>query len=322
MCTGIRFTDDSGNLYFGRNLDWDSDFGQSVYVTQRGFSHPKFQDGKITSKHAAVGAAICVDGFPLYFDVGNEVGLACGGLNFPGYAKYADGNNVPAGKTAVPSYEFPLWVVSQFQTVDEVKAALEDIAITDTPFSEQFQASLLHWLIGDGEKSIVVEYMEDGMHVYDNDLDVLANQPTFPYHHENVRSYLNVSPEYPGKVVWERDDIKPYGGGSLMRGLPGDFYSPSRFVRVAYFNAHYPVQQGEQANVTRLFKTLHGVMQIEGASKMESGHFEISTYTGGYSQATKSYYYSKYDDFKIHKYPIEEIGFDGGKAVAAKEVAF
>lgn len=28
MCTGLRFTDDQGNLYFGRNLDVGQDYGE------------------------------------------------------------------------------------------------------------------------------------------------------------------------------------------------------------------------------------------------------------------------------------------------------
>lgn len=30
MCTGLRFTDDQGNLYFGRNLDVGQDYGEGL----------------------------------------------------------------------------------------------------------------------------------------------------------------------------------------------------------------------------------------------------------------------------------------------------
>lgn len=32
MCTGLRFTDDKGNLYFGRNLDVGQDYGEGVII--------------------------------------------------------------------------------------------------------------------------------------------------------------------------------------------------------------------------------------------------------------------------------------------------
>ena len=28
MCTGVRFSDDEGNTYFGRNLDWSFSYGR------------------------------------------------------------------------------------------------------------------------------------------------------------------------------------------------------------------------------------------------------------------------------------------------------
>ena len=37
MCTGLRFNDPEGNLYFGRNLDVESSYGEKVLVTRRNY---------------------------------------------------------------------------------------------------------------------------------------------------------------------------------------------------------------------------------------------------------------------------------------------
>ena len=37
MCTGVRFTDGKGNMYFGRNLDWSCSYGERVVITPRGY---------------------------------------------------------------------------------------------------------------------------------------------------------------------------------------------------------------------------------------------------------------------------------------------
>jgi choloylglycine hydrolase len=87
-----------------------------------------------------------------------------------------------------------------------------------------------------------------------------------------------------------------FGSGSWMRGLPGDYYAPSRFVRVAYLNTHYPMKSTEEENVSRLFHTLAGVAMIDGAAEMADGKCEITVYTGGYSAATKTYYYNTYEN--------------------------
>lgn len=51
MCTGLRFTDDQGNLYFGRNLDVGQDYGEGVIITPRNYPLPyKFLDNTTTKR--------------------------------------------------------------------------------------------------------------------------------------------------------------------------------------------------------------------------------------------------------------------------------
>ena len=108
-----------------------------------------------------------------------------------------------------------------------------------------------------------------------------------------------------------------FGSGSLMRGLPGDYYSPSRFVRVAYLNTHYPVQSDEASNVSRLFHTLTGVAMIDGAAAMADGKFEKTVYTGGYSTATQTYYYNTYEDPAIKSVALQDFEIDSDKLITA-----
>ena len=161
MCTGVRFNDENGNMFFGRNLDWSVGYGQKIVVTPKGYNYHSAFLGDMRPKHALIGMGIVAENTPLYFDCGNEAGLAIAGLNFPGYAEYAP--DAVDGKTNVAAYEFPLWVAMNFETVDEVERALKDVAIVAKPISEQYPVSLLHWIIGDAKRSIVVEYTADGM---------------------------------------------------------------------------------------------------------------------------------------------------------------
>ena len=312
MCTGVRFSDDKGNMFFGRNLDWSTGYGQKVVLTPRGYSYNSAFLGEMKSKQGAIiGMAIVVENTPLYFDCANESGLAIAGLNFPGYAHYE--TNAVDGKTNVAAYEFPLWVAMNFATVDEAEKALRDTAIVAKPINAQFPVSELHFIIGDGKRSIVVEYSERGMEIFDNKVDVLTNQPGYAWHQENLRNYMNLFPQMPKEVKWEKQVLTPFGSGSLMRGIPGDYYAPSRFVRVAYLNTHYPVQSTEEANVLRLFHTLTGVAMIDGAATMIDGKSEITVYTGGYSAATKTYYYSTYENPAIVAVPMSDFKLDSAE---------
>jgi choloylglycine hydrolase len=313
MCTAIRFSDGNGHVYLARNLDWTSGYGETVVITPTGFAarSPFGAVGAIT--HAVVGMGIVEEDTPLYFDCGNDAGLAVAGLNFPGYAHY--GPDVVEGATNVAAFEFPLWAAAQFASVDDVEAALSDVVIVDRPINEKYPSSLLHWIIGDATRAIVVEQTNDGLSVFDDDVDVLANQPGFAWHHENMRNYLNTAPDFPGESVLGRAHLTPFGSGSHMRGIPGDYYSPSRFARAAYVNAHYPEKASEVENVSRAFHTLQQVAMVDGAAAMDSGEFEKTIYTGLFSSRTASYYWSTYDDFAVRSVSLADHETDGTELV-------
>ena len=314
MCTAVRFCDDKGGMYFGRNLDWSEGYGQKVVITPRGYVYNSAFLGTMKPQAGAIiGMAVDYNGLPLYFDCMNEAGLAIAGLNFPGYAAYEP--SAVEGRQNVAAYEFPLWVTMNFKSVDEVEAALSKVAIVAKPVSDAFPVSELHYMIGDGKRSIVVEYTARGMEIFHNDVDVLTNQPGYGWHQENLRNYMGVAPEMPEKVDWSKAEMKPFGSGSLMRGLPGDCYSPSRFVRVAYHNTHYPTKSGEDENVSRLFHTLTSVAMVDGAAKMADGKCEITVYTGGCSATNGTYYYNTYEDPAIKTVKMGDYNLESEKLI-------
>lgn len=307
MCTGIRFTDGNGSMYFGRNLDWETSYGERVVVTPRGHAVPYAFLGDLPCEHAVIGMGIVVPDAPdtpLYFDCANEAGLAVAGLNYPDLAHYE-----PAavdGKTNVAAYEFPLWVAALHGSVDEVEAALSNTAVVAKPVNEQFGVAHLHWIIGDPERSIVVECDADGMHVHRNPVDVLTNQPGFAWHLENLRNYIALTTEAVPAATWGATELAPFGAGAGMRGIPGDAYPPSRFVRAAFVNANYPQKTTEEENVARLFRTLGSVAMVEGMARMGDGNFEKTVYTGGFSTRTRRYYWSTYDDPAIRSAALDD----------------
>lgn len=320
MCTSIRFSTRPGHFFFARNLDWSCGYGQVPLVIPRNYAYESAFCGRHDSGYAVVGMGITASRpqgaaeIPLYFDCANEAGLAVGGLNFPGYAEYEKESREK--KTNVAAYEFPFWLARRFASVDEAERALSGVAVVGESVNEGYPVSYLHWMIADKDRSIVVECMADGLHVYHDDADVLANQPTFPWHRENLRNYLNCSSAFPSVASWGKAELIPYGAGAGMRGLPGDYYSPSRFVRAAYLNAHYPQQDTEQGNVTRAFRTLGGVSMVKGAAAMGDGTSEYTVYTGGFSSETQRYYYSTYDDPTVRYVSLRDFDLDGGEIVS------
>ena len=222
MCTAVRFNGSDGNMFLGRNLDWNHGYGEKVRVVPKGHDVAYRYVDDAPTAHAIVGMCVAMDGYPMFFDCGNDAGLAVAGLNFPGFAEYAD---APVeGKSNVCAYEFPLWVCAHFSTVDEVEAALRDAVVVGQPAGEGLGVSYLHWIVGDAARSIVVECRPDGMHVLDDPVDVLTNQPSLEWHLENLRSYVTADNTFPQASEWGRAKLAPYGVGAGMRGIPGDCY--------------------------------------------------------------------------------------------------
>ena len=106
-------------------------------------------------------------------------------------------------------------------------------------FSEKLPLSPLHWLMADktGE-SIVVESTLSGLHVYDNPVHVLTNNPEFPGQLRNLANYSNVAPAQPKNTLVPGVDLNLYSRGLGTHFLPGGMDSASRFVKVAFVRAH------------------------------------------------------------------------------------
>lgn len=304
MCTAIRFTDDQGNMLFGRNLDWTFGYGQGVMRTPGDVKVPAAfaRPGDPERGHDVIGVGIEALGVPLYFDCANDAGLAVAGLNFPQSAHYAAGP--VEGTVNVAAYEFPYWVARSFGSVAEARAALAGVTVVAKPVSDKLPVANLHWIVADATGVIVVECMEDGMHIWDDDADVLTNEPNFGWHRQNLRNYLTLTDDDPAGVSWGRADLRAFGSGEGLRGVPGDYSGPSRFVKVAFVNAHYPTKSDEKDNVTRLFRTLGSVAVPEGCARMADGSYEKTLYTSGFSAATRNYYYATYDDPQIREFPL------------------
>ena len=323
MCTGIRFTDAAGNMYFGRNLDWTQGYGERVVVTPAAAAVPSAFDRPddlgAAEARTVIGMGIVVGGIPLYFDCGNDAGLAVAGLNFPQSADYAD---VPrAGAVNVAAYEFPFWIARNFSTVGEVRTALQRVAVVARPVNEQLPVARLHWIVGDARESIVVECLDGAVRVWDDDVDVLTNEPDFGWQRTNLRNYLTLSEDEPAGARWGSAELAPFGSGMGMQGMPGDYSGPARFAKVAFVNTHYPDQAGEAANVVRLYRTLGAVAVPEGCARMADGSYEKTLYTSCFSAASLTYYHATYEDPAIRAYPLSSCDLSATAPIVLEAAA-
>ena len=288
MCTAI-----AQGRCFGRNLDLEYGYDEQVVITPRQFPLPFRRANALADHYAFVGMAMVDQGYPLYYDAVNEKGLAMAGLDFPGNAYYPPEQE---NRTNIAPFELIPWVLGQCSTVDQAKKLLTEIHLTDIAYSDQFPQAPLHWIIADKTGAIVLEPMRDGLKIFDNPVGVLTNNPPFPYQLQHLAGFQHLSPgEQPQH--FEGLSPAPYGGGLGAIGLPGDFSSPSRFVKASFVKLHSRCADGN--NVTQFFHLLDSVTMPRGAVRVRGEKDEITRYSCCCDLQEGTYYYTTYENRRI-----------------------
>ena len=308
MCTAATYT--SKDHYFGRNLDLEFSYHESVTITPRRKVLPMRHAGDLKEHYALIGMAFVVGDYPLYYDATNEKGLSMAGLNFPGNAHYTKPED---GKDNIASFEFIPWILGQCATVEEARQYLSRINLTDTAFSEQLPPSPLHWMIADQKEVIVFEQTAKGAVVYDNPVGVMTNNPTFDMQMVNLANYRNVTAEQ-GECRFAKGlDLHPYSRGMGGLGLPGDLSSASRFVKVAFTRMNSVSADDEVSSVSQFFHILHSVTQQRGCCKLGEDKYEITIYSSCMNLEEGIYYYTTYDNSRISAVNMHHIDLTGNK---------
>ena len=311
MCTAVTYQ--NGHFYFGRTLDYDVHYGEAVTFCPRNFPLPYRHLSENKSHYAILGMAHVAAGYPLYYDAMNEHELCMAGLNFVGYAAYG---KPQANKNNVAVFELIPWVLSQCRNLQEAKASLEGLNVTDDTFSEGLPAASLHWLLADKTGSVAVEATNDGLHIYDNPVGVLTNNPTFPEQMLHLRDYLQISAGEPENRFCPGIDLRPYSRGMGAMGLPGDLSSRSRFVRAAFGKLNSVTNGSEMEGVHQFFHILGTVRQIRGCCRMPDGGYEITQYTSCCDSDAKIYYYTTYENSRIIGVDMHREDLDGCNLVS------
>jgi choloylglycine hydrolase len=245
-CTGIKIQAQDDSVIFARTAEFGVDLDIKPIGIPAGTkfvgSAPGNKPGLAwTSKYAAIGTNTL--GMP-YITTGglNEKGLYVGAFNLAEFAVYQDVTPADYDKT-LNCFELPNYLLTTTATVDEAIAALRKIKLADMPVKELNNAHMqIHYRLADKSgRSVVIEYLEGELHVIENPLGAITNSPNFTWHLTNLTNYLNLSPYGWPAIELENLTLKPSSLGSGLNGMPGDFTSPSRFIRaVAFQEMHAP----------------------------------------------------------------------------------
>lgn len=306
MCTAITYK--TKQHYFGRNLDLEYSYRESVTITPRNYPFSFRMMGEMKSHYAMIGMAMVEKEYPLYYDATNEKGLSMAGLLFAGNAVY---QNAAEGKENISPFEFIPWILGQCADLEEVRMRLAKINLTAIDFSPEYPLSQLHWMISDREGSIVVEAVKEGLRVYENPVEVLTNNPPFEIQMFELNKYMGLSAEQAENHFSEELRLENYSRGMGGLGLPGDWTSSSRFVRAAFVRMNAKSGETEEESVSQFFHILGSVEHPRGCVHMGNGKYEITVYSSCCNTDEGIYYYKTYDHPGIVGIDMKAENLDG-----------
>jgi choloylglycine hydrolase len=221
-----------------------------------------------------------------------------------------------ASKTLAP-WELGSYILENFADVAEVKANIGNVVVPAVVFKGWGFAPEVHFVVHDPTgSSIVLEYVGGKLNVFDNPLGVITNSPTFDWHMNNLRNYVNFSMTNAPPVKLETVTLQPFGQGSGMLGIPGDFTPPSRFVRaVAFSQSAFPSKTGDDA-VLEAFHILNQFDIPKGAAREneKDSHGNIvadyTLWTAASDLTAKRYYFRTYENSRIRMVDLTKMNPD------------
>ncbi len=310
VCTAATYR--TKDHYFGRNLDYEFAYNQTVTVTPRKYPFTFRRMGEVKTHYAMIGMAFVQENYPLYYDATNEAGLSMAGLNFPGNADYKP---EAEGCDNVAPFELIPWILCDCSSVADARRKLSRLSVLREDFSPSLPLSPLHWMISDREESIVVESVKEGLKVYDNPVGVMTNNPTFDYHLTNLTNYMAVSVADPENRLAPDLKLSPYSRGMGGLGLPGDLSSASRFVKAAFTRLNSRSGDSENESVAQFFHILASVAQQKGCCRVEHG-YEYTIYSSCCNTDRGIYYYTTYENSRITGVDMHREDLDGENLVS------
>lgn len=293
-CTSFIIKSNDGHYVYGRTLEFGINLESTPIMIPRNYTYQgtgvNGQPGKSwKTKYAAMG----MNGIhlPILVDGVNEKGMSGGMLYAPNTAKF---QHVTPDHSAnsIASYEMLAYALTNFSTIAEARDGFKQIMINETGHAPFPGAVPLHMTLHDSTgQSLVIEYNNGQLLTYDNPTGVMTNDPNFAYQLANIGLYANLSPKEANPVNINGTVYNPPSSGSGLHGIPGDFLSPSRFIRAVVYSAAAPTSAATEDQVAIAFHLLNNFDIPPGAIQLSNQN----PYGGGTSGYEKTEWLSVID---------------------------
>jgi len=335
-CQNIRITAQDGSVVVGRSLEFSElpiDAGNWLWTEPAETTHtmPKlpncndefefvsnFKVARFQVKLGRVWANTTLGGI-------NDAGLTASTLYFTDYAEFKDAADIrgKACQNAVPQTQVSTYVLAKYKNVRDLKKDLKDRKFPRVWNQEDLGQDTIpvHFVFTDKiGQGLVLEYTKDGMKFFDNSVGAMTNSPDYKWHMTNLRSYPQLQrEEFKGfEYTYRRKPyiMDPKWGGTGLSGLPGDYSSPSRFIKAATLVTHSSKPRDADTAVTRMVHMMNagdipkGLLAVDIHTNDNGMEVEFDDYTwwiSVYDLSRKCVYYRGYTDLSVKRVCLDGI---------------
>ncbi|AJY44978.1 linear amide C-N hydrolase [Martelella endophytica] len=339
MCTSLLYRDLQGSVYAGRTMELPVELPYLAAFIPKGTplaskvgAHPALE---YQSKYDILGVAVPNGSIK---DLKVCEGMNEAGLDFSLLA-FADthgpDDTFAADAPLLSAIDLGAWILGQFSTVAEVKAALENQPVIVDPL-EALGGTIppFHYTVHDRSgASIVIEFFDGERHIFDNPIGVMTNSPRFDWHLTNLNNYTFFdNTDQTAATILGQEFVQP-DSGIATAGLPASDTAVGRFVRAAYYANFTEKADGPDKAILALSHLMNKFDRPRGASRYASAKASALTSSAaalsGQGEVKKPDYITEYTSWTsltdldrglMFLKPYDSLGYvsmDLGKLAAA-----
>lgn len=330
-CTSLLYSDANDHYYAGRTMELPMELPYKVSYfpegTTFGSQADKHHALDFTGQNAFV--AISVPD-PVSGDVKVAEGLNDKGLTFSVLAfASTEGpvDMVDNTQAVLAAIDLGAWTLSQFDTVDEVKQALEEQPVLVTSLLPHgLLKTPFHYTLHDATgNSIVIEFANGEQNIIDNPLGVMTNGPEFSWHMTNLNNYTFLSNIDQSKLELNGVTLAQPDSGIATAGLPASNTSVGRFVRAVYYSQFAEKAEDADNAITTLAHVMNNFDRPRGITIDNRFHDSIENiaapgvnnnrvYTSEYTSWTslidlqqRHFHIRSYDSLNYIHFDLDEL---------------
>lgn len=298
-CTALLLRDANAGAYAGRTMELSMELPYVLASLPKGHQFTSTVDGhqplSFVTDYAIFAIAVpnqTVADLKIVEGV-NDQGLSFSVLAYAGASGPAD--NAAKTTAMLAAIDLGAFVLGQCATADMVKAKLADNPVVLTALAPLHGATTpFHFVVHDrGGQSLVIEFSNHQLNVYDNPVGVMTNGPEFTWHLTNLNNYSFLSNRDQSTGKFGDLTVTQPDSGIATAGLPASNTSVGRFVRAAYY-ATFAEKTEPGLAVRSLAHVMNNFDRPRGITidPPQSGSLDIEGISAAAGQAYKTEYTS------------------------------